>query len=467
MATCQWHQHAVAHAGRETRQPGGDQPEHDQHAHTCRGQTDGRVQVLEPPHARGAADGATDRAETADRRHREDLHRLHGLVRAHPSTVQHQHVQTAGEARQEAREHEAAQRHPSGRHRARLGGLGVVARCDQQPTRTRPPDTSGQHDAEPQHGQAQPQHVSLVLQVEPGPQQGAGHVLGDERRDDVGVQHVAVEDDGERKGDHRQERPAYAQGGDAQQQRSERTGCCGDRQGHEQVDVPTAHQVARDDRTDTDQCELSQADLSAPPGEDHQADSDQSPDGHDRQRVRRARSDEQGHDSGCADEQHQAGSPGHTHRSEARDGRCDRSDQLGVTPTAVGIVRPRGGAPLQQQCADDDREQDHIDQLGTGRVPAHHLIDHSQHHGGHERDRHRLHAGDDRGGERGEEHRRPRDRRGGGTQERRSQDEGQRGQRAGQDPDEGGQTAHRYAQQPGAVGVLRRRSDGGTGQGPA
>ena len=73
-------------------------------------------------------------------------------------------------------------------------------------------------------------------------------LLGDEVGEHVGVEHVAVEHDGEGQRDHGEERAPDAQRGDAEQQRGQRAGGSGDREGHEQVDVPAAHEVAGDDR---------------------------------------------------------------------------------------------------------------------------------------------------------------------------------------------------------------------------
>jgi hypothetical protein len=107
-----------------------------------------------------------------------------------------------------------------------------------------------------------------VLHREAPPQHGPLADVGRQAREDVGVEHVAVEGHRERERRHCEEGTADAQGGEAEQHRHHAARRARREQRGEQVDVPVLHHVAGDDRSAAHDGELAQADVAAPPGED-------------------------------------------------------------------------------------------------------------------------------------------------------------------------------------------------------
>ena len=175
-------------------------------------------------------------------------------------------------------------------------------------------------------------------------------------------------------------KPTDPQRGQADDDRRDRSDRAREQEAQQRVELPVDVGGARRGRTDRDERDLTQADLTGPPGEEHQRDRDHRVDEHrgGEVGVLLAQHERQRDQEDDEEDPQPAQRPLDLGESQQLAG--DRADVRRVLPTRDRlIVDPRLAVPsLQEQRGDHDHEHDRVDELGRTLVPDHDRLDRAE-----------------------------------------------------------------------------------------
>ena len=191
-----------------------------------------------------------------------------------------------------------------GGHGGRVGGALVVAGGDHDAGRARLAQPVGDEDRQAEEDQAREVHRAALGEVEALEQQRPADVGGDEVGEVVEVQDVLVERDRERqRGDGEEQARGCAAPAARRRATRARRPSPAATSTRNMSRFQVLDQVAGHQRADADDGELAEADVAAPPGEDHEADRRQRPHDRDRREVEvRRRPRDRDEDEGQHDE---------------------------------------------------------------------------------------------------------------------------------------------------------------------
>ena len=410
---------------------------------------------------------AADGAQAADDGHGEHHQPVRRVVGVEGHCAQQHRIEAARDAGDGARQHEAGQLGADRRHRHGGSRLLVVAGRQEDAPRPGPAQPLNEEDGQHQKPQAAEVEGLVGGQVEALPQHRAQECLGNDAREVRRIEEEGVHRHPQRERDRGQVGAADAQGRDPHHHGEGGTGHAGRGQAQEEVRVRLLDQVTGQHSSDAGEGELAQAHVARPAREDDKRDGDDPVDERRRVLERRARPrHERDHHDDHPDEGQDA-DPSRHDLGQRTQRSGDGLEDAGRRERLLGVVGPAPLALQEEQTGEDRHQVHHVaDRTAVARhVELEEPAGDAEGHAGAEGERQALHAGDDGGRQRGQNERRAGPGRDGDAGRGCAEDARQARQQAGDHPDQGGEPAHRNAQQPGPVRVVGHRAHGDAGVG--